>query len=158
MKFNNGENSISLSRILCVEDDKDSCSLIEFMLRQEDDGCVVTSAQTAEEAIDLIEKQSFDLYILDYWLPEMTGVELCEKIRQTDKQTPILFFTAMARPADRAAGRAAGATEYLVKPNDLSNLTETVKRLIHESKTNSELIRNESKSNSASNYRAALKA
>lgn len=98
MKSHNGENSTSLSRILCVEDDKDSCSLIEFMLRHEDDGCVVTSAQTAEEAIDLIERQFFDLHIFDYWLPEMTGIELCEKIRQTDKQTPILFFTAMARP------------------------------------------------------------
>lgn len=114
--------------ILCVDDDDDFCELISLMLSLEDDSYAVTAVSTAREALALTESQSFDLYILDYALPEMTGVELCRKIRQTDSQTPILFYSAMAREIDRKKALAAGATEYLVKPNDLERLTETVKR------------------------------
>jgi DNA-binding response OmpR family regulator len=124
----------SPTRILFVDDHQDSCDLVRLMLNQSDNTHAVTTISTAEEALSLMAQQTFDLYILDYWLPKMSGLELCKKIRQTDKQTPILFFTAMARPVDYAEGIKAGANEYLVKPNDLESLPKTVSRLLNRSK------------------------
>lgn len=117
-------------RILCVDDDKDTCEMISLMLKMTDYSCAVKLAATAQEALDILEQQSFDLYLLDYRLPDMTGVDLCSRIRQTDKQTPIMFFSAMARDIDRKSAIIAGANDYLVKPNDLERFTETVGQLL----------------------------
>lgn len=131
---------VSLPVILYVEDNDDSRFLVEFMFRLADEDYTVVSVKTAAGAVNLIEKQAFDLFILDMRLPEISGDELCRKIRETDKQTPIMFFTAMARPQDRLLGISAGANEYLVKPDDLSCLTETAKRLLNKKKSNPELF------------------
>jgi DNA-binding response OmpR family regulator len=101
-----------------------------MMLKVDGYSYAVKSASTATEARALLRTESFDLYILDYRLPDMTGIDLCSRIRQTDKQTPIMFFSAMARDVDRKSGIMAGATDYLVKPHDLDRLTKTVKLLV----------------------------
>lgn len=119
------------TRILYVDDYQDGCELVSTLLCVEKCNCNFTIANTPSEALRLISKDSFDLYILEAKLPEMTGVELCRKIRKIDKQTPILFFTGKERPQDRAASLAIGANEYLVKPNDLNRITETVKNLLN---------------------------
>ena len=123
------------AHILYVDDNKDSCELAAAMFNCSDLGCVMTSAGSAEEALRLIEVEPFDLYIFDYRLPKISGVELCRYIRQYDADTPIVFFTAAARAAEQTEAMAAGATEYLVKPNDLERLTGTVKRLLNENST-----------------------
>lgn len=125
-------------RILYVEDYQDSCELVSMLLAVEKCDYNFSIANTAREALDLIGKQSFDLYILNYRLPEMSGVELCRRIRQTNSVTPILFFTGMARPADRHVAMAAGADEYLVKPDNLDKITTTVKRLLLRSLSSTE--------------------
>lgn len=145
-----GLNVTYSPRILCVDDDEDTRNLIDFMLEHEENGYVITSVQNAEDALELLESRNFDLYILDCWLSEMTGIELCSRIREKDKQTPIMFFTGMARPVDREVGLAAGANEYLVKPEDISILTETVGRLLNESRMNPTNLR------SAFNYKDSL--
>jgi DNA-binding response OmpR family regulator len=119
------------TRILYVDDYQDGCELVSTLLYVEKCNCNFTIADTPSEALRLISRESFDLYILESKLPEMTGVQLCRKIRKIDKQTPILFFTGKARPQDRAASIATGANEYLVKPNDLNRITETVKNLLN---------------------------
>lgn len=116
--------------ILIVEDHQDSSEMISIMLRAEDESYQISVAPTAEKALDLINTKSFDLYILDNWLPKMTGVELCGHIRKTDPNTPIMFFSAVARPADKDIGIAAGANEYLIKPNDFIKLPDTAKQLL----------------------------
>jgi DNA-binding response OmpR family regulator len=58
----------------------------------------------------------FDLYILDNWLPDNSGVELCRAIREFDAHTPILFYSAAAYAKDIQEGLRAGAQAYLVKP------------------------------------------
>ena len=121
--------------ILYVDDNRDSCELAAVMFDCSDLDCVVVPAESAEEAMHLIEVEPFDLYILDYRLPETSGVELCREIRRFDAETPILFFTAAARAVEQTEAMAAGATEYLVKPNDLERLTGTVRRLLSESMT-----------------------
>lgn len=118
-------------RILCVDDNRDNAEMLGIILHQADDTYSVTTVDDAEEALKIMERQTFDLYILDYALPEISGIELCRKVREKNKQTPVMFFTAMARAADQAEAIRAGADEYLVKPNDLAKLTETVKRLLN---------------------------
>jgi CheY-like chemotaxis protein len=120
------------SNILFIDDDEDSCELMSVMLSYADADYKVTSVLTAFEALNLIAQKSFDLLVVDYKLPEMSGVELCRRIRSTDRQTPILFFTGMASSNDRNIALAAGATSYLVKPNDLDKFTDTVKQLLNE--------------------------
>ena len=122
-------------RILYVDDDKDSCELARILLNYSNTGCTITTSDSAEEALLLIDKSLFDLYIFDYWMPEICGIELCRYVRQSDSDTPILFFSAMARPFDIAEGIKAGANEYLIKPNDLEKLPGTVKRLLAENST-----------------------
>jgi DNA-binding response OmpR family regulator len=120
--------SKSTVRVLCVEDDKDSCELITFILSQKE--YEVISAQSLEKAFELIKNEEFALYILDDWLPDGNGTDLCRKIREFDKTTPIIFYSGAARTVDIETAVEAGANEYLVKPNGWDNLLETVTRLI----------------------------
>lgn len=118
------------SRILYVDNDKDSCDLAGALLKYSDLRCTVISAESAKEARLLIVKDLFDLYIFDSCLPEISGIELCRCVRRFDLITPVLFFSATARPADIAEAIEAGADEYLTKPDDLEKLSLTVKRLL----------------------------
>lgn len=115
-------------RILCVEDDKDSLELLQFLLGKE--GFQVVSCLTSREALQLAERNSFSAIILDNRLADISGIEICREIRAYDKQTPIIFFTASAYPKDREAGMAAGANDYLVKPDDLERIAETINHLV----------------------------
>jgi CheY-like chemotaxis protein len=117
-------------RILYVDDNQDSCELVSTILRFSDLNSEVVTVNSAESAIGLIENQLFDFFILDFALPRMSGVELCHQIRKSNSKTPILFFTAMTRPGARDESIAAGANDYLVKPNDLEKLAETVEHLL----------------------------
>ena len=117
-------------RILCVDDDDDNREMIETMLRFSDADFEFASAATPEEGLRLAAAQRFDLYLLDYRFARMTGVEVCRALRQTDAATPILFFTCEAREQERQEAMEAGADAYLIKPDDLRKLTETVKQLL----------------------------
>lgn len=121
----------TVKKILCVDDDIESCRFLEFLLGSSGEDFVVKSVHAANEAIELIEKESFQLYILDNWMLGFSGVHLCSLIRRTDKLTPILFYTAADRPAYRIEALNAGANEYLVKPDDLGRIEETVRRFLH---------------------------
>lgn len=117
-------------RILFVDDNEDTCELVKYLLTRADNEYAVTTVSTAQNAVNFIESEAFDLYILDYRLPEISGAELCRKIRYRDSKTPVLFFSAAAYPVDFDEAFKAGATEYLVKPDDLFKLTETIENLL----------------------------
>jgi DNA-binding response OmpR family regulator len=102
------------------------------MLSHDNADYKITAVPTPFEALNLISQKPFDLFVFDYQLPEMSGVELCRRIRETDQQTPILFFTGMAGNDERNIALSAGASHYLVKPNDLEKFTETVRLLLNE--------------------------
>lgn len=124
--------SASNPRILYV-DDKDCCQMIGFMLNVAEPDYELVGAASSDEAMNLMEKGKFDLYVLESLLPGTSGIEFCRRIRKIDNDTPILFYTGMARHADRNAAMTAGATEYLVKPNDLDKIIETIVRLVNKS-------------------------
>src|SRR4051812_47497912 len=113
-------------RILYVDDDRDSCELISLTLRYDNPAYQITTVSICEEALSLIESNVFDLYILDYAMPNITGVELCRKIRQTQPDVPVMFYSGLAYVKDKNAALLAGANEYLVKPTDWEILAKTV--------------------------------
>jgi DNA-binding response OmpR family regulator len=125
-------------RILYIDDNSHQDShreeTVSALLRSADvnQAYCVSTATTAREALELIASEPFDLFILGYQLPEMSGVELCRRIRKTDKLTPILFITKRARLADCQVSVAAGATEYVVKPIGAEYLIETVRHLLND--------------------------
>ena len=120
-------NPGSLKRILCIEDDADTCEMLSFLLCEYD----FTFIQKPEKAISLIESNTFDLYILDNWLPGVSGVELCKKIRASDKKVPIIFTSAISRTSDIQEALDAGADKYLTKPIEPEELLKIVKELIN---------------------------
>lgn len=127
--------SESKIRILCVEDNRDSREMIATLLRGANPDYDVKAVETAAEAIAMNGRNYFDLYILDIWLPGMDGVELCRRLREQGVTKPIMFFSAMGVQAkDRDYVLAAGANEFLVKSVDLDRFTETVERLLNESR------------------------
>ena len=113
-------------RILCVDDDTDTCELLQFIL----DEYHFMSAHSVDEALGLIESRQFDLYIFDNWLPGGSGIELCRKVRGLGIDTPIIFVSGAAHDDDIEEAVASGATKYLIKPCDPALLKEIVKELI----------------------------
>lgn len=120
------------SRILCTEDDPDTRELIVLVLTGR--GFDVRCTDSADEAISLAKSEPFDLYLVDNWMPGLSGPELTEKLREFDIKTPILFYSAAAYESDKEKARLAGAQGYLVKPVDFNHLTKEVSRLIAESR------------------------
>jgi DNA-binding response OmpR family regulator len=121
---------LSKRRILYVEDHDDTRELVTLVLGQNDFD-VVTGA-TIEVGIGLARSSIFDLYLLDSWLPDGSGLDLCRTIRQFDPVTPILFYSAAAFEADREDALESGAQGYLVKPTQTSELCALVSDLINE--------------------------
>lgn len=120
-------------RILCTEDDVDTRDLITFVLKSSNFEVVTT--ETPELAIEIAQDFSFDLYLVDNWMPRMSGPELCRALRRFDTETPILFYSGAGYETDKAAAYANGAQGYLVKPVDNDQLVSEVRRLIAESRS-----------------------
>jgi CheY-like chemotaxis protein len=127
-----------LHRILCTEDDADTRELITFVLSRNQ--CEVVTPETPALAIELARAAHFDLYLIDNWMPRMSGGELCESLRLFDSETPILFYSGAAFPKDKEEAYASGAQGYLVKPADNDELVAEVFRLIAESQSKRETI------------------
>src|ERR1044072_3913718 len=115
-------------RVLYIEDHEDTRELVTLVLEQK--SIAVVTGSTIKSGVALAGSQQFDLYLLDSWLPDGFGLELCKKIREFDKPTPILFYSAAAYEADRDLAIKSGAQAYLVKPSQPSELCNLVTRLI----------------------------
>jgi CheY-like chemotaxis protein len=98
-------------RILCVDDSRDTCEAIDIILAD----YVVTPAYNKAEALQRISVERFDLILLDHYLPDGTGLDLCQEIRERDPITPILFFTATTEVSPDQFF-AAGAQAVITKP------------------------------------------
>jgi DNA-binding response OmpR family regulator len=117
-------------KILCI-DDNDTCEMLKALLATiKMFYCEVSSASSAREARELIGKDIFDLYILDYRFSDGNGPELCRFIRTRDSHVPVIFLTAIATEQYRLEALSAGATLYLLKPYDLHILTTKVEQLL----------------------------
>lgn len=117
------------NRILCIDDHEDTCELLTAMLGRSDLEAV--SAPGVDEALRLMERERFSLYVVDGQMPGTSGLTLCEQIRTADAHTPIVIFSGQASESDKEAGMLAGANAYVVKP-EVTKLVSTVKRLLSE--------------------------
>ena len=115
-------------RVLYIEDHEDTRELVTLVLEQR--SYEVVTGSTIKSGVALAGSGQFDLYLLDSWLPDGSGLELCKKIREFDKATPILFYSAAAYEGDRDLAIKSGAQAYLIKPSQPSELCNLVTRLI----------------------------
>ncbi len=117
-------------RVLYIEDHEDTRELVILLLGQKN--YEVVTGSTIESGIALALAQKFDLYLLDSWLPDGSGLDLCQRIREFDKTTPILFYSAAAYASDHDMALQSGAQAYLIKPSQPSELCRLVSELIEE--------------------------
>jgi two-component system phosphate regulon response regulator PhoB len=102
------------ARILLVDDDVEVRDVVAAML--EAVGFHVVSSHTGEEGLAKLARDRFDLVVLDWTLPGMTGLELCRAVRARWARLPVLFLTANATTQDVVEAFAGGADDYVVKP------------------------------------------
>ena len=116
-------------RILLVEDEPDLGEAIKRILTQK--AYVVDWVQDGIEAWDYLENQwtQYTLVIFDWLLPGLSGIELCQKLRQKGSFIPILILTAKDTEADKIMGLDAGADDYLVKPFGMGELLARLRAL-----------------------------
>ncbi|GAA3402678.1 response regulator [Paenibacillus hodogayensis] len=121
---------------ILVADDE---SVLRFLLTETlaDEGYAIAEAEDGRQAMEKLEQESYDLVILDYMMPEKTGVEVCEWLRGTEtpnRDIPVILLTAKALEKDKEKARAAGVTAYVVKPFSPLQLIDTVESLLDEAK------------------------
>jgi two-component system alkaline phosphatase synthesis response regulator PhoP len=117
-------------KVLVVEDEGDIRELIRYNLAQE--GFAVEEAADGAEALDRIERRKPDLLVLDLMLPQMSGLELCQRLRGNadTAKLPIIVVTAKSAEVDRILGLEMGADDYVVKPFSPREVVARVKALL----------------------------
>ncbi|MFP4009884.1 MAG: response regulator [Spirulinaceae cyanobacterium] len=115
-------------RILLVEDDESFAAWLEAALTPQH--YLIERARDGQAAWDLAEAFPYDLILLDWLLPKLTGLEFCRKRRQQGDRTPILLMTAQDSNAHKVAGLDAGADDYLVKPFAIEELLARIRALL----------------------------
>jgi DNA-binding response OmpR family regulator len=119
---------MTVPHILFADDDSDTREMVKKILQLA--GFRVSLAANAAEVLSSLSTNRFDAFILDNWMPDKTGLELCEQIRQNDKTTPIFFCSGAASDADIEAGIKAGAQGYLTKPFEPDDLVQALRALV----------------------------
>ena len=117
--------------ILLVEDEENLQEALKLNLELE--GYEVTSSYDGADALRQFQQEHFDLIILDVMLPELDGISVCETIRLTNTEIPILILSARNSSSDRVLGLKKGADDYLTKPFNLEELLLRVSKLIRKS-------------------------
>lgn len=117
--------------ILLVDDEENLQDALRLNFEME--GYEVTSAYDGPSALQAVQNEYFDLIILDVMLPEIDGVTVCENIRLSNNDIPILMLSAKNQSADRVLGLKKGADDYLTKPFNLEELLIRVQNLIQKS-------------------------
>ena len=117
------------SRILLLEDDISLVDGLKYTLQR--NGFEVDLVQTVEEALNrLPEIAAYDLLILDVTLPDGTGFEVCEKVRQQGNQIPIIFLTASDEEVNIIRGLDSGGDDYITKPFKIGELCSRIHALL----------------------------
>ena len=118
-------------KILLVDDEAELTEPLSRVLSRE--GYQVEVADNGARGKELALNNNYDLLILDWMLPQQSGIELCQELRSLSVTTPVLFLTAKDTIDDRVLGLDAGADDYLVKPFELRELLARVRALLRRS-------------------------
>jgi len=117
-----------MPRILLVEDDQELSEKIASALRFQHFQVEVMG--NGEDALELLKRFIFDLIILDWNLPEKTGIEICQSFRSRGGNTPILFLTGRGSVLDKETGFMVGGDDYLTKPFHIRELSARIRALL----------------------------
>ena len=124
------ETSTSFKKILVVEDEKPIARALELKLKKS--GMDVLSAGNGVEALNLLNKQKFDLILLDLIMPEIDGFKVLEEMRKNKITTPVLVWSDLSQREDIKKAENLGANGYLVKfETSLAEVVEKVQELLN---------------------------
>jgi len=123
-------------RALVIEDNLDLRAIVTTHLREAD--FEVAEFGDLREALPRVEKEAFDVAILDIALPDGNGLEVCRRLRQHKHYTPVIILSARESEADRVLGLEVGADDYVTKPFSVSELIARVRAQVRRSQLQSE--------------------
>jgi two-component system, OmpR family, manganese sensing response regulator len=115
-------------RLLLVEDEENLAHALKDVLTSA--GHVTDIVYRGDDGWELAQTVAYDLLILDWMLPGLSGVELCRRLRHSGKSTPVLMLTAKDLSLDKVQGLDAGADDYMIKPFDTAELLARVRALL----------------------------
>ena len=121
-------------KILIADDEPNQLELMAFNLKSS--GFICIKARNGEEALELIEENSPDLVILDWMMPNMSGIDLCRSLRSRSetKHLPIIILSARSEDSDKSLGLDTGADDYISKPFSPKELISRVNALLRRSR------------------------
>lgn len=117
-----------MTRILVVEDDQNACHLLTRILQKE--GFEVVAENSPSNAINSLKSNNFDLVITDFYMPEMTGIELLEEAKRINPDVDVVVMTAYASIDNAVEAMRKGAYDYIVKPFQNDDLLLSIKRVL----------------------------
>ena len=123
-------SSIAQPLVLVVEDERDLTTLMRYNLEKE--GYRVLEARDGEEALMILNEENPDLVLLDWMLPQVSGIEVCRRIRSRadTRNLPIIMVTARGEEADRIRGLDTGADDYISKPFTIAELMARIRAVM----------------------------
>jgi len=119
------------ANILIVEDDRDIQDMLSFSLEPE--GYTIYSTYTVKDGWEAIESKSIDLILLDWMLPDNSGIDLLHRIRKYHSALPVIMITAKAEEEDRILGLDVGADDYITKPFSVRELKSRIQAVLRRS-------------------------
>ncbi len=123
-------SSVAQPLVLVVEDERDLTTLMRYNLEKE--GYRVLEARDGEEALMVLNEENPDLVLLDWMLPQVSGIEVCRRIRSRadTRNLPIIMVTARGEEADRIRGLDTGADDYIAKPFTIAELMARIRAVM----------------------------
>src|SRR4051812_25650540 len=125
-------------RVLLVEDDASTAEGIELMLKTE--GMVVDVTNLGEDGLEIGKLYDYDIIILDIMLPDIDGMEVLRRLRDSRITTPVLILSGMREPDQKVKGLGIGADDYLTKPFNKAELLARIQAIVRRSKGHSHSI------------------
>ena len=122
------------AKVFLVEDEQSIITLVDYNLKKE--GYKVSVSSNGEEALHEIKEQEPDLVLLDWMLPDLSGIDICRSLKKDKKlqDLPIIMLTAKGQEEDKVAALNAGADDYITKPFGYAELVARINALLRRSK------------------------
>ena len=113
-------------KILIVDDQPEMLDMMAFLLARA--GCEIQTAHAGNEGLRLAQQLEFDLIVLDIDLPDISGFEICRRLKEDPRVSgiPVVFVTGRFHEEDRRRGLASGAADYIDKPFDVSHFVRRI--------------------------------
>ena len=119
---------VEMAKVLLVEDDEELSEVLKHTLAQR--GFTVQTAKDGQSALELLRVNKYDVIVLDWMMPGLSGVDVCKRLRSSGNKSPILMLTARTTDDDMEQGLDAGADDYLTKPFENKILAARLRALL----------------------------